>query len=70
MVAIRTYLAVLTLAFLISAGLTNRLGVLTAMVAACSLVYLILDTRAQLQRLKLLEKELAAFCARISSSLL
>jgi hypothetical protein len=70
MFAIRIYLAVLTLAFLISAALTNRLGVLAATVGVCSLVYLILDTREEFQRLKALENEVQLFCACDSSPLL
>jgi len=70
MFAIRIYLAVITLVFLISATLTNSLGILAAIVGVCSLVYLILDMREELQRLKVLEKEVSAFCASDSSSLL
>jgi hypothetical protein len=69
MFAIRVYLAVLTLAFLISVAVTNRLGILAAMVGVSSLVYLILDTREELQQLKLLEQEISAFCAGDSDSL-
>ncbi len=70
MFAIRIYLTVITLAFLISATLTNRLGILGAIVGVCSLLYLILDTREELQQLKVLEKEISAFCADDSNSLL
>jgi len=70
MFAIRIYLTVITLAFLISATLTNRLGILAAIVGVCSLLYLILDTREELKQLKVLEKEVSAFCAGDSSSLL
>ena len=70
MFAIRVYLAVMTLAFLAAAVVTNRLGILSATVGVCSLVYLILDAREELQQLKICEKEVAAFCSRNSSSLL
>jgi len=70
MFAIRVYLAVMTLAFLTAAGMTNRLGILATIVGVCSLVYLILDAREELQQLKICEKEVAAFCAIDSSSLL
>jgi hypothetical protein len=70
MFAIRVYLAVMTVAFLVSAALRNRLGILAAIVGVCSLVYLILDAREELHRFKVLEKEVSAFCAGNSSSLL
>lgn len=70
MFAIRVYLAVMTTAFLVAVVLTNRLGILAAIVGVCSFVYLILDTREELHRLKVLEKEVSAFCAGNSSSLL
>jgi len=69
MFAIRLYLALLTLAFLLSMLLTNRLGILAAIVGICSLLYLILDTREELQRLKLLEAQLSAFLSGDSTSL-
>ncbi|HZE69107.1 MAG TPA: hypothetical protein VE135_06225 [Pyrinomonadaceae bacterium] len=69
MFAIRVYLALLTLAFLLSMLLTNRLGILAAIVGICSLLYLILDTREELQRLKLLEAQLSAFLSGDSTSL-
>lgn len=61
MFAIRLYLAVLTLAFLISMALTNHLGILAAIVEVCSLLYLIIDAREELRQLKRLEKEVSAF---------
>jgi hypothetical protein len=69
MFAIRVYLAVMTAAFLVSALLTNRFGILAALVGGCSLVYLILDTREELHRLKVLETEVSAFLDGNSSSL-
>ena len=69
MFAIRLYLALLTLAFLLSMLLTNRLGILAAIVGICSLLYLILDTREELQRVKLLEAQVSAFLSGDSTSL-
>jgi hypothetical protein len=69
MFAIRVYLAVLTLAFLISMVLTNRLGFLAAVVGVCSLLYLILDAREELQRSRLLEKQVLAFLAGDATTL-
>ena len=49
MLAIRLYIAVLTIGFLILV-ITNRgIGILEAVVITCALVYLILDVRADLQ---------------------
>ena len=69
MFAIRVYLAVLTLAFLISTLLTNSLGFLAATVAVLSLSYLILDTREELHRWRVWEKQVSAFLAGNSTSL-
>jgi 4-hydroxybenzoate polyprenyltransferase len=66
MFAIRVYLALLTLAFLLSMLLTNQLGILAAIVGICSLLYLIFDTREELQRLKLLEAQVSAFLTSLA----
>jgi hypothetical protein len=68
MFAIRVYLAGLTLAFLGSMLMTNRLGLLAATVAVCSLLYLILDTREELQRSRLLEVQVSVFLSDNSAS--
>ena len=60
MLAIRLYIAALTLAFLLAALMTKGIGVLEATVVVCSLLYMILDIREELQVLRLLE-------ARVSS---
>jgi hypothetical protein len=60
MLAIRLYIATLALTFLLAAVMTKGIGVLEATVLVCSLLYLILDIREELQALRLLE-------ARVSS---
>ena len=47
--AIRIYLSVLTLVFLIAASLSRGISALVAIVVTCALVYLILDAREYLQ---------------------
>ena len=69
MFAIRVYLAVLTLVFWIAMLITNRFGFLAATVAVCALSYLILDTREELQRSRLLEKQVSAFLAGDATTL-
>ena len=63
MFAIRLYLALLTLTFLVSMLLTNRLGILAAFIGVCSLLYLILDSREELRALKRLELQISEFLA-------
>ena len=60
MLAIRLYIAALTLTFLLAAVMTKGIGVLEATVVVCPLLYMILDIREELQALRLLE-------ARVSS---
>ncbi len=62
MFAIRLYVAALTLTFLLTAVASGGIGVLEATVIVCPVVYMILDIRAELQDLRLLE-------ARVSSLL-
>ena len=50
--AIRLYLSALTLVFLLLAWFDRGVGVLEAIVIICALVYLILDAREHLQRVK------------------
>jgi len=50
--AIRLYLSVLTLVFLITAWLSHGVSLLEALVVTCALVYLILDAREYLVLLK------------------
>ena len=52
-VAIRLYLSALTLVFLLLAWFDRGVGVLEAIVVVCALVYLILDAREHLQRVKI-----------------
>ena len=60
MFAIRVYVAALTLTFLLFSVMTGGIGVLQATVIVCPVLYMILDMRADVQDLKLLE-------ARVSS---
>jgi Ca2+/Na+ antiporter len=52
MLAIRLYISVLALCFLILVIANRGLGILEAIVVTCALVYLILDVRTELQELK------------------
>ena len=52
MLAIRVYISVLALCFLILVIAYRGLGVLEAIIVICALVYLILDVRVELQELK------------------
>ncbi len=69
MLAIRLYIAGLTLLFL-ALVVTNRgIGLLEAIVITCALVCLILDTRDELQLLKLEVESLQDFEQQISALL-
>ena len=50
--AIRIYISVLTLVFLVLVIANRGVGVLEAVVITCAIVYLILDVRTELQILK------------------
>jgi len=52
MLAIRLYISALTLVFLVLVITHRGLGLLEGVVITCSVVYLILDVRAELQSLK------------------
>jgi len=60
MLAIRLSLAALVLIFLLSIVMTRDIGVLEATVTVSALLYLILDARADLRDLKLLEAQVAS----------
>ena len=60
MFAIRLYLSALVLIFLISVVMTRDIGVLESTVTISALLYLILDARADLRDLKLLEAQVAS----------
>jgi len=49
MLAIKIYIAALTLIFLVLVIANRGVGILEAIVITCALVYLILDARAELQ---------------------
>ncbi len=67
MLSIRLYISALTLVFLLLV-ITNRgLGMLEAIVIACALIYLILDTRDELQSRKLELRSLQDLEQRISA---
>ena len=53
MLAIRIYISVLTLLFLLLVSASRGLGILEGVVITCAIVYLILDVRTDLQSLKL-----------------
>lgn len=55
MFAIRLYVTALAITFLLSVLVTRDIGVLEATVVVCSVLYIILDIRAELQELRLLE---------------
>lgn len=52
MLAIRLYLCVLTLGFLFLVAFNRGVGVLEAIVIICSVLYLILDARTDLQAVR------------------
>jgi hypothetical membrane protein len=69
MLSIKLYISALTLVFLLLV-ITNRgLGMLEAIVIACALIYLILDTRDELQSRKLELRSLQDLEQRISALL-
>lgn len=55
MFAIRLYVTALAITFLLCVLVTRDIGVLEATVVVCSVLYIILDIRAELQELRLLE---------------
>ena len=52
MLAIRLYISVLTLFFLVVVIANRGLGILEGVVVTCAVLYLILDVRSELQELK------------------
>ena len=66
MLAIRLYVCALTIGFTVVVIMNQGVGILEGVVITCAIVYLILDTRAELkdrqadlQQLQQLEKHLA-----------
>ncbi len=53
MLAIRIYISALALLFLFLVLMNRGLGILEAVVITCALIYLIIDARDELQKLKL-----------------
>ena len=67
MLTIRLYIFALTILFLFLVVANRSLGILAGIVVSCALIYLIIDAREELQRLKLevrclqdLEQQLSA----------
>lgn len=69
MLAIRVYISALTLLFLLLVIPTRGLGTLEAIVITCALIYLILDTRDELQSRKIELQSLQDLERRISATL-
>lgn len=66
MLVIRLYVCALTASFLVLVTMNRGIGILEGVVITCAIVYLILDTRAdlkvrqaELQQLERLEQQLA-----------
>jgi hypothetical protein len=60
MFVIRLYVAGLTLTFLICTVVTRGIGMLEGTITVCAVLYLILDMRAELSDLKLLEAKVSS----------
>ena len=69
MFAIRIYISALTLLFLLLVIPTRGLGTLEAIVITCALIYLILDTRDELQLRKIELQSLQDLDRQISATL-
>lgn len=69
MLAIRIYIAALTLIFLVLVIANRSLGILEAVVITCAIIYLILDVRTDLQMLKAEFRALQELEQRISELL-
>jgi len=69
MLAIRVYISALTFLFLLLVSTTRGLGTLEAIVITCALIYLILDTRDELQSRKIELQSLEDLEQRISATL-
>jgi hypothetical protein len=60
MIAIRLYVAALTVTFLLCSVLTTGIGVLHATVLVCAVVYSILEVREELKDLRALEAQVSS----------
>jgi hypothetical membrane protein len=69
MLATRLYISALTLLFLFLVVMSRGLGTLEVIVITCALIYLILDARDQLLRLRLELQSLQDLEQRISALL-
>jgi 4-amino-4-deoxy-L-arabinose transferase-like glycosyltransferase len=59
MFGIRVYISALTLIFLLLALTIRDVGLLDAIVVTCTLLYLIIDMREELQSLRLIEDQIS-----------
>ena len=69
MLAIRLYISVLTLLFLLLSIATRGLGILEAVVITCAVLYLILDIRTDLQTMRVEIRLLQELEQRVSELL-
>jgi hypothetical protein len=67
MLALRLYIAALTLMFLLASVMTTGVGVLHAIVLVCAVLYSILDIRQELHGLRQLEAQVSSFSTLINS---
>ncbi len=67
MLALRLYVAVLTLMFLFASVMTTGVGVLHGIVLVCAVLYLIIDVRQELHGLRELEARVSSFSTLIDS---
>ena len=67
MLALRLYVAVLTLVFLVASVMTTGVGALHAIILVCALIYLIIDARQDLHGLRELEARVSELSTLIDS---
>jgi hypothetical protein len=67
MLALRLYVAVLALVFLLASVLTAGVGMLHGIVLVCGVLYLIIDVRQELHGLRALEARVSSFSTLIDS---
>lgn len=68
MFLVRLYLSVLTLLFLLCSMLLGGLDLLAGTVIVCALLYLIIDMRAELRDLSILEARVSSFLTKLADS--
>jgi len=67
MLALRLYVAVLTLMFLLASVMTTGVGVLHAIVVVCAPLYLIIDVRQELRGLREFEVRVSSLSMLVDS---